>query len=126
MESASLFLRVHNFSMPFTPEYRSKVESILSQIVPIRTKAMFGGLGIYSDDLFFALIDDDRLYFKVDDANRADFEAKGMCAFVPFPGSKPMGYWELPDIVLNDSRELAIWIDKALGVANRAKSSKKR
>ena len=112
--------------MPFTPEYRSKVESILSQIVPIRTKAMFGGLGIYSDDLFFALIDDDRLYFKVDDANRADFEAKGMCAFVPFPGSKPMGYWELPDIVLNDSRELAIWIDKALGVANRAKSSKKR
>jgi len=34
---------------------------------------MFGGVGIYCGDLFFGLIDDDTLYFKVDDSNRSDF-----------------------------------------------------
>jgi len=27
---------------------------------------MFGGVGLYCDGLFFALLDDDRLYFKID------------------------------------------------------------
>jgi DNA transformation protein len=31
---------------------------------------MFGGVGIYSGDLFFALIADDTVYFKADDSTR--------------------------------------------------------
>ena len=42
---------------------------------------MFGGVGIYAGDLFFALIDDDTLYFKVDDSNRSDFEKRDMGLF---------------------------------------------
>ena len=47
---------------------------------------MFGGLGLYSGEWFFALIDDDVLFFKVDDANREDYVSRGMKAFMPFPG----------------------------------------
>jgi DNA transformation protein len=39
---------------------------------------MFGGVGIYAAELFFALLDDDTLYFKVDDATRPQFESRGM------------------------------------------------
>ena len=38
---------------------------------------MFGGVGIYDRDVFFALIADDTLYFKVDDSTRPEFVARG-------------------------------------------------
>ena len=107
--------------MAFSPEYRALVEEKLSSVVPIRTKAMFGGVGIYSSDLFFALIAEDKLYFKVDDTNRADYEAAGMEPFYPYDSTTPMHYWELPAKILNDAKELAVWIDKSLCVAARKK-----
>jgi len=45
---------------------------------------MFGGVGIYAGQLFFALIADDTLYFKVDDSNRSDFERLAMRPFQPY------------------------------------------
>ncbi len=41
----------------------------------VRARRMFGGAGIYSGDIFFALIADDTLYFKVDASTRPEFEA---------------------------------------------------
>ena len=45
---------------------------------------MFGGVGIYAGELFFALIADDTVYFKVDQSNRPEFEARGMGPFRPY------------------------------------------
>lgn len=92
----------------------------------IRTKPMFGGLGIYAADLFFALADDGKLYFKVDSSNQADFESAGMEPFIPWDGAKPMRYWELPVHVLDDPAELAVWIDKALRVAENNRKPKRK
>jgi DNA transformation protein len=105
----------------FSPEYRAAVERKLSKVVPVQTKPMFGGVGIYSEGLFFALIAEDRLYLKVDDSNRGDFEAAGMSAFYPYDSPKPMHYWELPPGVIDKPKELAVWVDKALRVAEGAK-----
>jgi len=86
---------------------------------------MFGGAGLYSEGLFFGLIDsDDRFYPKVDDSNRADFEARGSTPFAsptPRPMSKAMPYMTVPEDVLEDPDELAIWARKAIAVAARAK-----
>jgi DNA transformation protein len=112
--------------MAFTPEYRAYVEEHLSAAVPIQTRAMFGGFGIYSDGLFFALVDEDKLYLKVSELNQADFEARGMEPFVPWPGAAPMGYWELPPGVLEDASELKVWVDKALAVAESKKKPAKK
>lgn len=112
--------------MAFTAENRHRVEDALGAVVPVTSKPMFGGLGIYSRDLFFALIDEDRLYFKVDDLNRGDYEAADREPFVPYEGAKPMmGYWELPEGLLDQPDELAVWIDKSLAVAERAALKKK-
>ncbi len=86
---------------------------------------MFGGVGIYSEGLFFALIAEDKLYFKVDDSNRGDFKKAGMEPFYPYDSPKPMNYWELPDKVFKSKRELAVWIDKSLRVAESAKKKKR-
>lgn len=111
----------HNRYVGFSPEFRALVEESLSVVVPIQTKPMFGGVGIYSDGVFFALIAEDRLYLKVDDSNRPDFEQAGMSAFFPYGSPKPMHYWELPKAVLGNPKELAGWVAKALKVAESAK-----
>ena len=35
----------------------------------VHARGMFGGVGVYAGTLFFGLMDDDILYFKVDDSN---------------------------------------------------------
>jgi DNA transformation protein and related proteins len=108
--------------MAVTPAYRAYALEQLGRAVPISAKAMFGGVGIYSEGLFFALIDDDSLYFKVGDANRLDFEQAGMGPFRPFgEGSKPMHYYEVPGELLEDPEALSEWVRKALAVARSAR-----
>src|SRR5262249_9946364 len=93
----------------------------------IRSRAMFGGVGVYAGELFFALIDDDVVYLKVDDSNRGDFEAEGMGPFQPFgPGGEVMQYYELPEGLLDDPEELRGWVDDAVQVATNAKGRKKK
>jgi DNA transformation protein and related proteins len=112
--------------MAVDPKFRSELEALLGEHVNLRCRAMFGGLGFYADEWFFALADDEVLYFKVDETNQPDFEAAGMGPFVPWPGAAPMGYWEVPQSVLQDRDELKIWIDKAVGVAESAKRPRRK
>ena len=88
---------------------------------PVTARSMFGGAGLYCDGLFFALIDDDTLYFKVDDTNRADFEAAGMGPFRPYGDERAMQYYQVPVEVLEDPDRLRTWAEKALAVARRKK-----
>lgn len=115
--------------MAVSPGFRTLVVDQLSRVLPtVRTRAMFGGVGIYAGDLFFALIDDDTLYLKVDDTNRADFEALGMGPFRFGDGTEVMQYYHLPEDVLEDAEALQPWIDKAVAVAasKKKKKSKRR
>jgi DNA transformation protein len=111
--------------MPFSAAYRAEVEEKLGRIVPIESKVMFGGVALYSEGLLFALIDDDKLYFKVSDLNRGDFEAAGMSQFYPSPESKPMNYFELPPGLIDRPGEIRPWIDKSLDVARAGKAKRK-
>jgi len=91
----------------------------------IRSKSMFGGVGVYAGELFFALIDDDVLFLKVDDTNRPDFVACGMKPFAPFgEGGEVMQYYRLPEELLEDPDELRPWVDKAIAVAARKRRTK--
>jgi DNA transformation protein len=87
---------------------------------------MFGGVGLYADGLFFALIAQDRLYFKVDDTTRSDFERLGMEPFRPFDEDSAMGYYEVPADVVEDPVQLAPWMRKAIDVAAGAKRWKRK
>jgi len=93
----------------------------------IRGRSMFGGVGIYSGDLFFALIDDDTLYFKVDDSTRPEFESRNMEPFRPYgPDGEEMQYYCVPAELLEDTDLLREWAQKAVEVARRAKQRPSR
>jgi len=93
---------------------------------PISTRRMFGGVGIYSGDVFFAIIDDDVLYLKTDESNRGDFERAGCGPFRPAgEGGETMMYYSVPVSVLEDADELAAWGRKAIAVALAARERKR-
>lgn len=110
--------------MPVTPEYREFALEQLGRVAPVTSRAMFGGVGVYSGGLFFALMDDDTLYLKVDDTNRPDFVAAGTRAFQPYEGATSMNYHELPADLLEDVDALRPWMEKALDVARRSRKKK--
>ena len=113
--------------MAVSDEYLTYVLDQLACVGCVESRRMFGGVGIYSSGLFFALIADDVLYFKVDDSNRSDYEAAGMEPFRPF-ADKPnvMSYYEVPIEVLENKDRLEEWVQKALKVATAAKDGKRR
>jgi DNA transformation protein len=113
--------------MPVSASFRAFVVDQLTRVVPqIRARSMFGGVGIYSGALFFALIADDVLYFKVDDATRGDFERRGMGPFRPYgEDGEVMGYYEVPPDLLEDPEQLRPWAEKALTVTRRKRAKRK-
>lgn len=109
----------------------SFVEFVLEQLAAcpreISHRRMFGGVGIYADERFVALIDNDRLYLKADDTNRSTFEAENAAQFRPFgEGSRSMSYYEVPVRALEDRGELAEWIERSWLAAAGGKPRRKR
>jgi DNA transformation protein len=94
---------------------------VLEQLAGVRaiaTKRMFGGVGVYSGDAFFAILDNDTLFFKVDEALAPQYRRAGMPPFAPIPGKPPMqGYYQVPPGVLEDAEALAAWARQSVAVA---------
>jgi DNA transformation protein len=108
--------------MPVSEEYLAYVIDQLEYLGPVQSRRMFGGAGLYFEGLFFAIVADDVLYFKVDESNRSDYENESMEAFRPFPDkdkSMVMGYYQVPINVLESKETLKEWAEKALSVAER-------
>jgi DNA transformation protein and related proteins len=105
--------------------YRTYIVDQLAAVPALSTRRMFGGLGLYSGDWFFGLIDDDVLFFKVDEANREDYVSRGMKPFVPIPNKPSMGYFQVPADVIEEAEELTRWARRSVEVAQRAGRKKK-
>lgn len=111
--------------MPLTPEFVTRTTATLQSVRPVRIKRMFGGLGIYLDEAFFGIADDDRLYFKVNEATAGKYEAKGMGPWIT-PQFQNDKYREVPAEVTADPSILGEWIDESAEVARNAKAKKAR
>ena len=114
--------------MSVSDSFRTFALEQLQRTVPdIRARSMFGGVGVYAGELFFGLMDDDILYFKVDDSNRGRFEARRMGPFRPYGESgEVMQYYEVPADVLEDVDLLTFWVEASVAVARKAKRGRSR
>jgi DNA transformation protein len=114
--------RVQFRSLHVTPEFRDFVLDQLARIPQLRAKRMFGGVGLYSGERFFAIVAADELFFKVDEANRGAYEAAGSEPFRPvLDRPVSMSYWRVPLEVLEDPDELTNWAHAAIRAAGAPK-----
>ncbi|GER01149.1 hypothetical protein JCM17845_17720 [Iodidimonas gelatinilytica] len=111
--------------MAVSSEFLELLKERMEPLGIIRSKRMFGGVGFYCDDLFFAIAIDDALYLKVDDENRARFEAEDLKAF-HYPKKDgtfaTMSYYQAPESVLDDADDMDEWGRLALDAALRARA----
>lgn len=113
--------------MPVNDSFQAFVLEQLNQAVPpVRARRMFGGVGLYAGNAFFALIAEDIVYLKTDASTVAEFEARGMHPFRPFGADgASMRYHQLPEEILEDREALALWAGRAIAVARRAKRERR-
>jgi DNA transformation protein len=112
--------------MAVQAQYLAYVLEQLAGLGALRPNRMFGGIGLYSDGLFFGLIDDDTLFFKTSDANIAAYRARSMPKFMPFPDKTGavMGYHQVPADVIEDAETLVQWARQSVAVALTAQANK--
>jgi DNA transformation protein len=114
--------------MRSTSDFAAYAVELLGTVGRVAARRMFGGYGLYCDGVMFALIADDVLYLKADDASRPEFERAGSEPFVYEARGRrtTMAYWHAPDEAM-ESRELAApWARTALAAALRARSAKRK
>lgn len=107
--------------------FADRVVARLLPLGPVRARAMFGGFGIYHEDVMFALIADDRLYLKTDEEIRDRFAGAGSEPFAYARGDGErivMSYWSAPSGTLDDPAALLPWAELGLAAARRARAGK--
>jgi len=112
--------------MSVQPQYLQYILEQLGSLAGVTSRRMFGGVGLYSGELFFGLIDDDTLFFKTDDTNSAEYTARNIPRFMP-PANRPMGpmgYHQVPADVIEDAEALVSWARQAVAVALASRAKK--
>lgn len=107
-------------------EFVAHCLELLGPVGATRSRRMFGGHGVYVDDIFIGLIAFDRLYLKADAFTRASFEAAGCQPFVYDGAGKSvtMGYFPAPEEAMESPPLMQPWARLALAAALRARALK--
>jgi DNA transformation protein len=117
--TAQIFPRGVIVTVAVSQEYLRYILEQLGGLGRVTSRRMFGGVGIYCGEVFFALIFEDQLYFKVGDTTRAEYEERGMQRFKPY-ADRPelsMTYYTVPVDVLEDSEQLREWGRRSVAAA---------
>jgi DNA transformation protein len=102
------------------------VQELLEGWAPVSARRMFGGHGLYHEGLMFAIVMDQRLYLKADEANRPEFEALGLAPFTYAMKGKEvaLSYWAAPDAIFDEPSEAVLWARSAWDAALRGHLAK--
>lgn len=107
-------------------EFRDFVLDQLRGMSDLRCRSMFGGFGLYQGEHFFGILYDARLFLKVDDASRGDFESRGMGPFVASETQTLRSYYETPAEVIESPETLTRWAERAVDAQRNTKRKPRR
>lgn len=87
---------------------------------------MFGGYGVYYEDLMFALVVDELLYLKADEASAAELRARGSAPFEYQRRGKrvSLSFYAAPSELFEDPSLATRWGQRALEAAVRSKAGR--
>ena len=109
--------------MTASPEFLEHLRDMIDGFGPFAVRRMFGGAGLFRDGVMFALVADDVLYLKADDASRPAFEAAGSSPFTYDRKGREavaLSYWRAPEEDMDDADALCGWAVKGWEAARRA------
>jgi len=98
---------------------------LLADLGAVRARSMFGGYGLYLDDLMFGIIADDVVYFKVDDTNRDIFLSAGLEPFRLESKNAVMSYYTVPEEAMDEAAVMCLWARRGVEAAQRGAKTKR-
>ena len=110
-------------------EYTTHLLELLAPLGLVVARRMFSGTGFHHGGAMLGMVIRDELYFKVDERNRADFEAAGQR---PFSYATRNGrntihsLWSCPPELVDDPDEFLRWARKAAEAALAAAKAKRQ
>jgi DNA transformation protein and related proteins len=110
-------------------QYVDYILDLLSQFGSIRARRMFSGYGIYKDDIFFALIVNDNVYFKISESDRSTYKSFGSqpLSFTKKNGQLiTMNYWQVPIDILENQKKLTTLVENSLRAAKQQSKPQKK
>lgn len=93
--------------------FKCYIEDALQVLGGVHLRRMFGGYGIYRDEIFFGILHQDCLYFKTDETSRVNYIAHGMQPFRPNAKQTLKNYYEVPLEIVDDPETLVAWAREA-------------
>jgi len=98
---------------------------LLASAGEVRVRRMFGGYGLYVDEVFVAIVAGETLYLKVDDQTRPRFETAGCKPFEYTARGKrqSLGFWTVPPEAMDSPRLMQAWARLAVEAALRARAA---
>jgi len=108
-------------------EFTTHCAELLSPLGSVRARRMFGGQGLYLDELFVAIIVGEQLYLKTDAQSRPRFEAAGCEPFRYLRQGEwtSLGYFRPPEEALESPALMQPWARLALEAALRARAQQR-
>ena len=116
--------------MPLSPGFSDYVVELLAGLGRVQAKRMFGGAGLYRDGVMFGILDDDAVFFRVDDQLEADLRSQDSAPLVysmKSDGSiRSMGYWRIPETAADDPEEAVAIARRAFAAALSRKAERSK
>ena len=88
----------------------------LQELPELDCRRMFGGYGLYQEEIFFGIIFKGKLYFKTNARSAARYVKLGMRPFRPNRKQTLKSYYEVPVDIIEDRDGLAAWANEAVRI----------
>lgn len=98
-----------------------RVLGLMMPLGPVAARRMFGGHGVFLDDLMFGIVARGALYLKVDAETEGTFREAGSAPLTYRRRGRTvaLSYWRAPEGALEDMAALAPWAERGLAAARR-------
>ena len=103
------------------------LEQLQESIPVLRSKPFFGGTGLTTHGLQFAMLMGNTVYFVVDDTTRPTYESLGSVCFSYKTAKKTVNvkkYSSVPAHIIEEQDELIVWARRSIKIATQADKRK--
>jgi DNA transformation protein and related proteins len=114
--------------MAVRADFANYCSELLSSAGRVHGKRMFGGYGLYVDNVFVAIVAGETLYLKTDEQTQQKF-AGARCTPFQFTArgkQQVTSYWSAPAEAMDSAEAMAPWARLAIESAMRAAGGKRR
>lgn len=108
-----------------TSDFRDFVVLQLGALPGLTHKSMFGGYGLWANGVFFGIVYQDKLFFRVGPETIVQYTDAGMTPFAT-GDFVAINYYEVPPDVQGSGTRLKEWASAAVSAAMKAKKKPRR